>query len=130
MTFKELKKGDKLYVVNEGLDFGIRLEEHVIEEITEAYGGEYLAFKLDDTCTAYIYYTLFEGDKCGVYFTNKKDAQKYFLKKEHEIYCTLVGKASKYLRNYNNCVEIMNNISNERDRIEEEMILDGSNLEN
>jgi len=130
MTFKDLKKGDKLYVVNEGLDFGIRVEEHVIEEITEAYGGEYIAFKLDDTCTAYIYENNIEDDKCGVYFANKKDAQKYFLKKEHEIYCTLVGKASKYLRQYNNLVEIMDNISKERDNIETELILNGSNLEN
>lgn len=82
MNFKDLKIGDKLYVVNEGIDFGIRLEEHAIEEIIDAYGGECLAFKLDDTCTAYIYKTLFENDKCGIYFVNKADAQQYFLKKK------------------------------------------------
>ena len=129
MNFKDLKIGDKLYVVNEGIDFGIRLEEHVIEEIIEAYGGEYLAFKLDDTCTAYIYKTLFKHDKCGIYFVNKADAQQYFLKKGQDVYFDLVKKAANALKEYNTYIEIMNNISKERDNTEQDLILNGYNLE-
>lgn len=130
MKFKDLKKGDKLYVVNEGLDFGIMVEEHVIEGITEVYGGEYIAIKLDDTCTAYIYKTLFESDKCGIYFINKADAQQYFLKKEKDVYCDLIKKAANALNEYNKCIEIINNISKERDNTEQDLILNGYNLEN
>lgn len=129
MNFKDLKIGDKLYVVNEGSNFGIRLEEHAIEEIIEAYGSEYLAFKLDDTCTAYIYKTFFEDDKCGIYFVNKAEAQQYFLKKEQDIYCDLIKKSANALKEYNTYVEIINNISKERDNIEQDLILNGYNLE-
>ena len=128
MKFKDLKEGDKIYVVNKGADFGIRLEIHVVESI-EVY-DTYKYLNLDDAGGLMVDDACKDSDNIGFFFTNLEKAQKFYLKEEHEVYCSLIGKASKYLRQYNNLVEIMNNISNERDRIEEEMILNGSYLEN
>lgn len=127
-TFKDLKIGDKLYIVNEGESFGIRIEEPTIIGITHECGD--LVLEFEGGLHGWIDETQENLKKCGFYFANLKDAQEYYLKKEHEIYCSLVGKAAKYLKKYNDIVEIMNNISEERDRIETELILNGSNLEN
>lgn len=130
MAFNDLKKGDKLFVVNQGYSFGIRIEEHIIEEITEAYGGEYFAFKLDDTTTAYIYKDCINDDKCSFYFVNKNDAQEYFLKKYPDVYNGFIVKAAQYLKIYNECIGALDNMSKEQDNIETELILNGYNLEN
>ena len=128
MNFKDLKIGDKLYVVNKGADFGIRLETHVVESI-EVY-DTYKYLNLDDSGGLMVDDTCKNSDNIGFFFTNLEKAQKFYLKEEQEVYCSLIGKASKYLRQYNNLVEIMDNISKERDNIETELILNGSNLEN
>ena len=130
MTFNELKKGDKVFIVNFGDSFGIRIEEHIIKEITKAYGGEYFAFKLDDTSTAYICKECINDDKYDFYFVNKNDAQEYFLKKYSDVYSSLIVKAAQHLKFYNECVGTMDNMSKEKDNIETELILNGYNLEN
>lgn len=121
MTFKELKEGDKLYIVNEGKDFGIRIEEHEIKKITSEYGDTVL--KLDDTTSAYIDEILANTDKCGFYFINREDAEEYFLKKFNDVYYTLIARAAEYFKKYNRCVDIMNNISLIKDEIETDRIL-------
>ena len=128
MKFKDLKEGDKIYVVNKGSDFGIRLETHVVESI-EVY-DTYKYINLDDSGVLMVDDACKDSDNISFIFTNLEKAQKFYLKEEHEVYCSLIGKASKYLRQYNNLVEIMDNISKERDNIETELILNGSNLEN
>lgn len=128
MKFKDLKEGDNIYVVNKGVDFGIRLETHVVESI-EVY-DTYKYLNLDDSGGLMVDDTCKDSDNIGFIFTNLEKAQKFYLKEEHEVYCSLIGKASKYLRQYNDLVEIMDNISKERDNIETELILNGSNLEN
>lgn len=128
MKFKDLKEGDNIYVVNTGADFGIRIETHVVESIKVYDTYKYL--NLDDTSRLMVEEAFKNSDRLGFFFTDIEKAQKYYLEKEHEIYCSLVGKATKYLKKYNDIVEIMNNISEERDRIETELILNGSNLEN
>ena len=127
MKFKDLKEGDKIYVVNKGADFGIRLEIHVVESI-EVY-DTYKYLNLDDSGGLMVDDRCKDLDNIGFFFTNLEKAQKFYLKEEHEVYCSLIGKASKYLKQYNDLVEIMNNISKERDNIETELILNGSNLE-
>lgn len=126
-TFKDLKVGDKLFIVNEGSSFGIRIESPTIIGIKHEYGD--LVFELDDGLHGYLNESQENLKRCGFYFANLEEAQRTYLEKEHEIYCSLVGKAAKYLKKYNDVVEIMNNISEERDRIETELILNGSNLE-
>lgn len=130
IKFKDLKKGDEVYVVNEGEDFGVRLETHKVEMVVkkEEYNQDHI--HLDDGTAFIVDWDFNEIDSQGFIFTNKIKAQKHFLNKVHDVYCKLVGTAAKRLRQYNQCVEIMNNISEERDRIETELILNGSNLEN
>ena len=127
MKFKDLKEGDNIYVVNKGDDFGIRLETHVVESI-EVY-DTYKYLSLDDSCGLMVDDACKDLDNIGFFFTNIEKAQKFYLKEEHEVYCSLIGKASKYLRKYNNLVEIMNNISEQRDEIEQDLILNGYTLE-
>lgn len=127
-TFKDLKVGDKLFIVNEGESFGIRIESPTITGIKYEYGS--LVFELDDGLHGYLDKSQENLKRCGFYFANLKDAQEYYLEKEYEIYCSLVGKAAKYLKKYNDIIEIMNNISEEREKIETELIINGRNLEN
>jgi hypothetical protein len=127
MKFKDLKEGDNIYVVNKGSDFGIRLETHVVESI-EVY-DTYKYLNLDDSGGLMVDDACKDLDNIGFFFTNLEKAQKSYLKEEHEVYCSLIGKASKYLRQYNNLVEIMNNISEQRDEIEQDLILNGYTLE-
>lgn len=127
MKFKDLKEGDNIYVVNKGDDFGIRLETHVVESI-EVY-DTYKYLNIDDSGGLIVDDTCKDLDSIDFFFTNLKKAQKFYLKEEHEVYCSLIGKASKYLRKYNNLVEIMNNISEQRDEIEQDLILNGYTLE-
>ena len=127
-TFKDLKVGDKIYILNEGESFGIRIESPTIIDITHECGD--LVLEFEDGLHGWIDEKQENMKRCGFYFANLEEAQKSYLKKEHEIYCSLVGKAAKYLKKYNDIVEIMNNISEERDKIETELILNGNNLEN
>lgn len=128
MNFKDLKIGDKLYVVNQGDSFGMRIEEHIINDIKFDELG--MKLFMDDTSVVYVDKSVLNSNKCGCCFLDKKDAQKNFLKKYINVYSDFVHKASKHLKKYNDCVEIMNNISKEKDNIETELILNGSNLEN
>jgi hypothetical protein len=128
MTFKDLKEGDNIFVVNEGEDFGIRIEKHEIIKFTQ--DSLTIELTLDDSSLLFIDKSLAEKERCSFYFTNLKDAMVYFLEREVETYSSFVRKAAKYLKKYNDCVEIMDSISNERDRVETELVLNGYNLEN
>ena len=128
MTFKEIKEGDNIFVVNEGENFGIRIEKHEIIKITKDSFTIYLT--LDDSSLLFIDKSLAEKERCGFCFTSLKDAMAYFLEKENEIYSSLVRKTAKYIKKYNDCIEIMNSISKEKDRVEKELVLNGCNLEN
>ena len=128
MNFKDLKIGDNIYVVNKGDDFGIRLETHVVESI-EVY-DTYKYINLDDSGGLMVDDTCKNSDNIGFFFTNLEKAQKFYLKEEPEVYFQLIGKATKYLRKYNDLVEIMDNIISQKNNIETELILNGSHLEN
>lgn len=132
MTFKDLKIGDKVFVVNEEKTtfgrktFGIKIETRTIKKTFYECDDLVLVF---DEGFGYIDKTCENSKEYMPYFVNLQDAQKHFLKKEPEVYSSLVGEAAKYLKKYNDIVEIMNNISEERDKIETELIINGSNLE-
>ena len=138
MNFKDVKEGDKIYIVNEGTDFGIRLETHEIKSIVEKerinnvtkekYITKY--FYLDDGTSFTVDLEFYYDDtNIGFIFADKVKAQKFFLKKEQDIYCDLIKKAKNALKTYNECIELMNNISMQRDKIEQDLILNGYNLE-
>lgn len=128
MTFNDLKKENKLFVVNQGDSFGMRIEEHIINDIKFDELG--MKLFMDDTSVVYVDKSILNSNKCGCCFLDKKDAQENFLKKYINVYSDFVHKASKHLKKYNDCVEIMNNMSKEKEDIETELILNGSNLEN
>lgn len=127
ITFKDLNIGDNLYVVNKGAEFGLRIETHKI--VNKDYDCGYLELKLDDTNSVYIDELSFDSSRCGFLFTNINDAKTFFLQTYNSVYSELVGKAAKYLKKYNDIVEIMNDISEEREQIETELIIYGNNLE-
>ena len=129
MNFKDLKEGDEIYIVNEGIGFGIRLETHKIESIIikEEYNQEY--FYLDDGTSFIVDLDFNKINSQGFIFSDKVKAQKYFLMKQPQVYSTLIGKAAGKLKQYNDLVEIMNNISEQKDEIEQDLILNGYTLE-
>lgn len=88
-TFRDLKAGDKFYIVNEGTSVGyIRLEEYLLEEPLHPYEkvqGAYYAKQKDCTWPLIIHETLLDSSNCGFIFTTLEEAAELYIKKSEEI---------------------------------------------
>lgn len=118
-TFKELKKGDKIFIVNEGEMFGLRIEVHKIISIEKDKLKFVTNIKLDDTSIISIYDSLLSKTTMGFYFTNLEEAEAFFLEKSVDTYVKYMGKAAGYLAEYNRCVEIVDQMNKEIEKIKE-----------
>ena len=88
-TFRELKEGDKIYMINEGTDVGyIRIEEYILEEALhpdERIKGTYIAKHKDCTWPLIIHESLLDKNNCGFIFTDLENAFELYRKKSNDI---------------------------------------------
>lgn len=126
-TFNDLNVGDKIFIVNEGEPFGIRIETPTITE--KKYECDDLVLEFDDGLHGWIDVSLQNSDRCGFYFANLQDAQEYYMQRVDNVYSKMMEKAAKAIKKYGELVVSMNNVSKERDNIKMEMIKNGCNLE-
>ena len=123
-TFKELKSGDKIYVVNEGSSVGyIRLEEYILEESlhpSEKVVGTYIAKQKDCTWDLIIHESLLNDSNCGFIFTTFEEALDFYVKKAEEVALKI---QKKYNEAYNNIkkiwydyMDILKNIKNIKEK--------------
>lgn len=123
-TFKELKSGDKIYVVNEGSSVGyIRLEEYILEESlhpSEKVVGTYIAKQKDCTWDLIIHESLLNDSNCGFIFTTLEEALEFYVKKAEEVALKI---QKKYNEAYDNVkklwydyMAILKNVKNVKEK--------------
>ena len=105
-TFRELKEGDKIYMINEGTDVGyIRIEEYILEEALhpdERIKGTYIAKHKDCTWPLIIHESLLDKNNCGFIFTDLENAFELYRKKSNDIMENLSKKIKKAFTEYHN----------------------------
>ena len=104
-TFRELKAGDKIYVVNEGTSVGgyIRIEEYILEEDLHPDSsviGTYVAKQKDCSYPLIIHESLLDNTYCGFIFTNIEQAFELYKEKSKNILENLVNKIKKISDEY------------------------------
>ena len=107
-TFRELKEGDKIYMINEGTDVGyIRIEEYILEETLhpdERIKGTYIAKQKDCTWPLIIHESLLDKNNCGFIFTDLESAFELYKKKSNDIMENLSKKIKKAFTEYHNLI--------------------------
>ena len=101
-TFRELKAGDKVYVINEGTNVGyIRIEEYILEEpLTEhpeKIKGTYVAKQKNCSWPLIIHETLLDETNCGFIFTNLEEASELYIKKSEDIMLKIQKKYNEIM---------------------------------
>ena len=95
-TFRELKEGDKIYVINEGTDVGyLRIEEYILEEALHPSNkvvGTYIAKQKDCSWDLIIHESLLDKSNCGFIFTTLEKAMELYIKKSEELVDKLFKK--------------------------------------
>ena len=105
-TFRKLKEGDKIYMINEGTDVGyIRIEEYILEEALhpdERIKSTYIAKQKDCTWPLIIHESLLDKNNCGFIFTDLESAFELYKKKSNDIMENLSKKIKKAFTEYHN----------------------------
>ena len=105
-NLKQLKEGDKIYMINEGTDVGyIRIEEYILEEALhpdERIKGTYIAKQKDCTWPLIIHESLLDKNNCGFIFTDLESAFELYKKKSNDIMENLSKKIKKAFTEYHN----------------------------
>lgn len=117
-TFRELKEGDKIYVINEGTATGyLRIEEYILEEPLhpdERVKGTYIAKQKDCSYPLIIHESLLNDTDCGFIFTNLEQALELYKEKSKDIMENLIKKIKKVQEEYYNLasayITIYNNL--------------------
>ena len=117
-TFRELKEGDKIYIINEGTAVGyLRIEEYILEEPLhpdERVKGTYIAKQKDCTWPLIIHESLLDENDCGFIFTDLENAFELYKKKSSDIMNNLIKKIKKIHDEYYNLavayITIYNNL--------------------
>ena len=117
-TFRELKAGDKIYVINEGTSAGyLRIEEYILEEPLhpdERVKGTYIAKQKDCSYPLIIHESLLDDTDCGFIFTNLEQALELYKEKSKDIMENLIKKIKKVQEEYYNLanayITIYNNL--------------------
>lgn len=107
-TFRELKEGDKIYIINEGTAVGyLRIEEYILEEALhpdERVKGTYIAKQKDCTWPLIIHESLLDETDCGFIFTDIENAFELYKQKSNDIMENLSKKIKKAFTEYYNLV--------------------------
>ena len=104
-SFRELKAGDSIYVVNEGTSVGyVCIEEYKLEEPLhemEKIPGTYCAKQKNYSYPLIIHETLLDCSKCGFIFTDIADAFELYKEKCIKIKENIENKLIKVKKEQN-----------------------------